>query len=234
MYFLSRPPSMQGSFGSRKYNEMCHNIGLIKRVGGCAMTDGSWPARYSDIERHKKCWLGSAVGDSGSISLHGLPLYILRFIVIFGGMPFLIGLDSCSHQISFSGHVRGLDGGDGGRGGRARGRPAAAVGGLHLQLLLLHHLHRLRIILHAQPLHRSHHRQLQHAQEEGEDGKKHGGHFRGFPCQSMCSRPVSPCYFSTFSVSGFLNVVMSRVHPSSCLIWLANYNPRALLRSMIK
>ena len=65
------------------------------------------------------------------------------------------------------GHIWGLDGDYGWRGGCAGRGPAAAVGGLPPQLLLLCHLHRLRQLLHPQPLHRCHHRQLQHAQEEG-------------------------------------------------------------------
>ena len=36
---------------------------------------------------------------------------------------------------------------------------------LHVSLLRL--FHRLRLVLHAQPVHRRHHRQLQHAEEKG-------------------------------------------------------------------
>ena len=48
-----------------------------------------------------------------------------------------------------------------------QGWPAASVRGKPLQLLLLCHLHRLRLLLHPQPLHRGHHWQLQCAKKEG-------------------------------------------------------------------
>ena len=67
----------------------------------------------------------------------------------------------------FTGHFRRLDGGD----GRCRGCSwswwTAWLGGVTLQLFLLHHLHRLRLFLHPQPIHRCHHWQLQRTQKEG-------------------------------------------------------------------
>ncbi|XP_061661041.1 sodium channel protein type 4 subunit alpha-like isoform X5 [Syngnathoides biaculeatus] len=75
-----------------------------------------------------------------------------------------------------SGHVQGLDG-DHVRGGglASRGR-AAHQGGQPLHVPLLRHLHHLRLLLHPQPLHRRHHRQLQPAEEEDKrPGHLHDG-----------------------------------------------------------
>jgi len=46
-------------------------------------------------------------------------------------------------------------------------RPAAAERCSRLDVPVLRLLHRLRLLLHAQSLHRCHHRQFQHAEEKG-------------------------------------------------------------------
>jgi len=67
-----------------------------------------------------------------------------------------------------SGDLRGLDGSDGGCSGCAGGGPATAKRGESLCLPVLCHIHCLRFILHAEPLHWSDHRQFQYAEEKGE------------------------------------------------------------------